>query len=373
MDPDSTAAKTARSLAASYGVIHACVDFATVTAVFRAARALHPDLLTPFTLIVGYDLIAFGLQYPLGAIVDRFRAARAALGVGLLVTLGSVLLIPVSGVLTMLAAGLGNALYHLGAGARVLEAAEGRAAPAGVFVAPGALGLGLGIWFGRQASAPVWPLAVLVGLCWVMARLVRGPAPASEPSHLRIRMGRSAETVSVWPAILGLLMLSVMIRSFVGFAGTYQCPKTALIAWGLPLAGCLGKLLGGFVSDRLGWLETTVGALVLSAPLLAWSGGSAYVVLPALLVFQATMPVTLTAVYLLFPTRPATAFGLPCLGLIAGAFPTFLPFGRHLYGSHSFLVLILLSALAMLISLWLLGVRTRHGGWSSGIPGTTPA
>jgi hypothetical protein len=94
---------------------------------------------------------------------------------------------------------------------------------------------------------------------------------------------------------------------------------------------------------------------------------------PALLIFQATMPVTLTAVYLLFPARPATAFGLPCLGLIAGALPTFFPAGRHLYGSHSFLVLILLSALAMLIALWLLGVRTHRGGWSGSIRGTAPA
>jgi FSR family fosmidomycin resistance protein-like MFS transporter len=365
MDPGRTTAETALTLGVSYGLIHACVDFATVTAVFRAARALRPDLLTPFTLIVGYDLIAFGLQYPLGVVIDRWRAARAALGVGLLVALGAVLLIPVSGALTMLAAGLGNALYHVGAGARVLGAAEGRAAPAGIFVAPGALGLGMGIWYGRQASGPVWPLAILVGLCWVVAASIRHTPTDGEPRHPSFRTGPK----TLWSAILGLLLLSVMIRSFVGFAGTYQCPKTSLLAWGLPLAGCLGKLLGGFVSDRLGWLETTVGALVLSAPFIAWSGGSVYLALPALLVFQATMPVTLTAVYLLFPTRPATAFGLPCLALIAGALPTFYPFARHLYGSYSFLALILLSALAMLIGLWLLGIRARD--WSGRAHGAT--
>ncbi len=175
----------------------------------------------------------------------------------------------------------------------------------------------------------------------------------------------------MWLGTLGLLMVSVMIRSFVGFAGPYQCAKTPLLVWGLPLAGCLGKLLGGFVSDRLGWLETTVGALVVAAPFIAWSGGSIYVALPALLVFQATMPVTLTAVYLLFPKRPATAFGLPCLALIAGALPTFYPFGRRLYGSHSFFALILLSALAMLIGLWLLGIRARD--WPGRVRSATTA
>jgi FSR family fosmidomycin resistance protein-like MFS transporter len=360
MDGSSVAKRTTGGLALGYGVIHACVDFATVTAVFRAGRLLHAGVLTPFALVVSYDILAFALQCPLGAVVDRFRATRGAVGLGLLFTLASVLLVPVSGVATMLAAGIGNALYHLGAGARVLEAAEGRSAPAGFFVAPGALGLGLGIWFGRQGTLPAWPLALLIGLCWPVAWKLSAHAPGGEAPHSRVQVRRHEASSAVWPIILSLVLLSVMVRSFVGFAGDYQCPKTTLLAWGLPLAGFSGKLLGGMISDRLGWLETTVGALLLSAPFIAWNGGSVYLVLPALLVFQTTMPVTLTAVYLLFPEKPAMAFGLPSLALVLGALPTFYPLGRPLYQDRVLFGLVLLSGLAVLGALHRLGIRLRY-------------
>ena len=165
---------------------------------------------------------------------------------------------------------------------------------------------------------------------------------------------------------MAALLVSVAVRSFVGFGGPYEVPKTVTMKVGLPLAGFAGKLAGGFVADRAGWLETSVVALLVSAPLIAFAGSSPSIMLGGLLLFQTTMPVTLVAVYLLLPTRPATAFGLPCLALIAGALPTFYPAGQQLYGAHTFLALILTSAVAVVVGLRLLGVRriraSRTGG-----------
>jgi MFS transporter, FSR family, fosmidomycin resistance protein len=353
-------------LAAVYGAMHMAVDFATVTSVYRAARSVGLGAglpvagglgLGPFELVLGYDLMAFGLQLPLGILTDLLKGARIALVGGLVLALAGLCAIPVSAVATMVLAGLGNALFHLGAGAVVLSAAQGRAGPAGVFVAPGALGLGLGIWFGRTGVAPAWPIAGLVVAGLVASFFLRHPEPEGvplAPAHTPANELKRA----AWLAVLALLVVSVGIRSFVGFAGTYQCNKTSLLIMaGVPVAGFLGKLFGGFVSDRLGWIDTTVGALLVSAPLIAYSGGSPYAAVVGLLIFQMTMPVTLTAAYVALPTMPATAFGLPCLALIAGALPTFYPWGRAVYGSHLFLGLILASALAIYLALVLLGIR----------------
>lgn len=126
--------------------------------------------------------------------------------------------------------------------------------------------------------------------------------------------------------------------------------ELSLVAFG-------GKLLGGFIADRIGWIICSVGALLISVPLIAYGGHSAATVLTGLLIFQMTMPVTLYAVYLLLPQKPATAFGLPCLALIIGASPTFYHFGRSFYGSTTFAILILLSAAAVAVGLKLLRVR----------------
>jgi FSR family fosmidomycin resistance protein-like MFS transporter len=351
-------AKGALLLAAICGAIHMAVDFATVTATYRAARAVAgPGFFGPFEIVLGYDLMAFGLQLPLGVATDLLRWARIALVGGLVLTLAGLFAVPVSVVGTMALAGLGNALFHLGAGAMVLSAAQGRAGPAGVFVAPGALGLGLGIWFGRGGVAPAWPISALVVIGLVAAFLLEDPKPSGVPLAPAHKPAKDLGRVAC-VAVLGLLLVSVAIRSFVGFAGTYQCDKTSmLIIAGVPLAGFAGKLVGGFVSDRIGWIDTSVGALLVSAPLIAYSGGVPYTALAGLFVFQITMPVTLTATYLLMPKMPATAFGLPTLALIAGAVPTFYPWGRRMYGSHLFLALIVTSALAVYLGLVLLGMR----------------
>ena len=346
-------------LAAVYGVLHAVVDLCTVTSVFRAAHRSASALLSPFYLVVGYDVLAFALQFPLGLVVDRLRAARSALLVGLGSIAVALLCIPVSATATMVAAGVGNAIFHISAGALVLAASRDRAAPssvvaapAGVYVAPGALGLGLGMWVGRL-SWPVWPLGLLLGAAIVVAALVRvGPAAPATSGTTGGKLGARE-----WWLALSTLLLSVAVRSFVGFGGPYEVPRTATMMVGLPLVACAGKLAGGFVADRIGWLEASVGALLVSAPFIAFGGSSPALLLGGLLLFQTTMPVTLVAVYLLLPDKPATAFGLPCLALIAGALPTFYPAGKQLYGAHTFLAMILASAVAVVVGLRLLGIR----------------
>jgi MFS transporter, FSR family, fosmidomycin resistance protein len=346
------AAGGALRLAVIYGVLHAVVDLCTVAAVYRAATHVGSELLSSFYLVVGYDVMAFALQSPLGLLVDRLRASRAALLVGLASVAAALICVPTSAVATMAAAGLGNALFHISAGAPVLAASRGRAAPAGIYVAPGALGLGLGMWVGGQGSWPIWPLGLLLAAGVIAAVVTRvSPALFDDPPSSAPRSARDRSVA------LGALLLSVAVRSFVGFGAPFKVPRGATLTRGLPLVGFGGKLVGGLVADRLGWLETSAAGLLLSAPLIAFGASSTWTVLLGLLLFQTTMPVTLTAVYLLLPSKPATAFGLPCLALIAGALPTFYPAGKELYGASTFLALILTSTVAVVVGLRLIGVR----------------
>jgi FSR family fosmidomycin resistance protein-like MFS transporter len=362
---------------AIYGVIHALVDAACVTAVVRASRGSTVGDLGAFWTVAGYDWLAFGLQFPLGLLVDRLRLARASMIVG--AALAALVLAPgpIPALATIVAAGVGNALFHLGAGGLVLRSSGGRAAPAGVFVAPGALGLGLGLWMGRTGRGSTFPIYVALAFAVIALITLDKDGLKWEPSKgshtLRLPTGTPTPLASLglarwsaagkagglptrlaplpWLILLMLLLASVGVRSFVGFGACFQCPGGLAVVIGLPAAGFLGKLAGGFVADRLGWLRVSAGALLLSLPLIAFSGGSLALALPGVLLFQSTMAVTLVAVYALMPRWPATAFGLPCLALIAGAFPTFAPAGRQLFGRWTFALLIALSAVALVLAL----------------------
>lgn len=346
-----------KALAWIYGFVHALVDASCVMVVFRAIGVHDLSATDAFAIVIAYDLIAFGSQVVFGWMTDRAGAPRAALCGGIAATALGAVVLTANAWAAMVLVGLGNALYHLGAGAFVLRLSPQRAAPAGVFVAPGALGLGLGLWLGKNPGAfPLWPLPVLLIASLGAVLLVRNPpfVPSPSPPAAPLPKARVA-----WLVIL--LLVSVAVRSFVGMGGTHALPRSTITLFAIPLAAFGGKALGGLLSDRIGWLQSSVGALLLSAPLIAFGGTHALLLIPGLLLFQMTMPVTLSAVSLVMPGRTATAFGWTTLALIAGALPTFFPWGKALYHPATFLALAAGSAAAMFVALRWLGDEARRG------------
>lgn len=339
---------------AVYGIIHALVDAACVVAVVRASHQGSASTMSAFWTVLSYDLLAFALQFPLGLLADRLGLARVSMILGVFLSALVVAPVPMAALPIMLMAGVGNALFHLGAGGLVLSSTD-KAGPAGFFVGPGALGLGLGLWMGRTGWGSTFPIHV--ALVFTLAVLLVLDRP---PKQRRgVQPSRDTHPPLLAAGILSLLLLSVLVRAFVGFGACYQCPAGWALALGAPLAACTGKVLGGMLADRVGWLAASVGGLLLSLPLIALSGGSLWIALPGVLFFQSTMAVTLLAVSRLMPTWSCSAFGLPSLFLVLGSLPTFYPEGRQLYGGANFALFIALSTAALALALYLLNRRAQ--------------
>ena len=339
------------------GTIHALVDLVCVTAVLRALGVHPTDATGTYTVVVGYDLIAFAAQLPLGLLADRVKALRAATVAGIVLS-GLAVFTTGRAEVTMVMAGIGNALFHIGAGGMVLARAGGRATPAGVFVAPGSIGLGLGLWLGPRTDIPIWPLLALGAVA--LAVVVPMKAPVQTDTARSAEQGRELPARPELAA-LALLLLSVTVRGFVESVGCQWCPKTAYLMVALPLVGFMARLLGGYASDRLGWVETSLGALLLSAPLIAFNHGSLVPALTGLLFFQMTMPVTLMAVWQIMPRKPATAFGFPCVGLVVGTILSGEAPIRTMLDGQFLFGLVAASATALLLALELIGVRRKGG------------
>jgi len=313
--------RTSLAGSAWLGGAHLVIDAVCVTSVLRAAPPKDSLAASALVFVLAYDVFAFAGQAPLGWLIDRFGVRRGAALAGVLLTTLALLVGSQAGYAVVLLASLGNALFHVGAGAMVLAGAEDRAAPSGVFVAPGAVGLGLGLLLGRRfVTVPFWPslfaLAAAVAIVALVPARIAAQGRPKPPSHLK---------AGALAGVALLLSVSVAVRSLVGSVGCDACDKTLFLAIAVPLAGFCGKFAGGFLADRFGWIDLSTVALLASAPLLAFSRGDPWLALPGLLLFQMTMPVTLAAMFRLMPGRPGLAFGLLCLALIAGALPTFLP------------------------------------------------
>jgi FSR family fosmidomycin resistance protein-like MFS transporter len=344
------------------GLVHAIVDASTVTAVLRASHlgVVPPEL--AFAIVVSYDVIAFGSQVLFGVLFDRLRNPGAAVTLGLVLTAFGLVASSSNPTVTVTVASVGNALFHLGAGAMVLSGGLTRAAPSGLFVGPGALGLAFGLFYGSRSShGPLWPLLALTlaaTLLFVAAQWLRPyrllPAQRSRPPVPTPRVSHSV------PLVLALLLASITVRSLVGLSAARGYPRTELLILGLPIAAFLGKSLGGYLADRIGWLELSVGALLLSLPFIAFRAPTPWLLF-GLFAFQMTMPVTLTAVARLMPNRLATAFGWTCLALILGALPTMFPWGLPLCAREMLGVWILVGTVCLTFGLHALGIPTKLG------------
>ncbi|HEY3061760.1 MAG TPA: MFS transporter [Chloroflexota bacterium] len=179
----------------------------------------------------------------------------------------------------LIAGGIGTAIFH-----PVSAAMAGASAPAnargrwlGLYVTAGSFGLAFGPWaIGKLASdgdvTRIWPI-MLPGL--VVTAIVALLAPRSRtPTQRNVPL---RETVRRYGRVLSALVLVSVLRALSGAAIVTFIPLLAtqrgatLDQATLPLtayllAGAVGGLLGGYVSDRAGRDRTIVISLLLSVP-----------------------------------------------------------------------------------------------------------
>jgi FSR family fosmidomycin resistance protein-like MFS transporter len=305
-------------------MVHGLVDLSCAFLIFRDVATLDMERGTMVLLFLLYNVVAFAGQAPAGLLADRLTwyGPLAALGVAmaaLALFIGTKHII-----VAIVVIATGNALFHVGAGAQVLQSSGGRSTESGVFVGPGAVGLFVGAWLAGQSGLPNrWIIAgaLLLSvpfLLYLSRRLSRRQGDVeSLPSP---PLPSKALTLALLCAIL--LLGSVTVRALVGgaVAGSWRGVDTTVLM-GLAMAACCGKMLGGFFSDRLGWARTSVTALLLSLPLVTYLVLEPVAAIAGMLIFQMTMPVTLKAVHHLMPERPGLSFGLPCVALIVGSLP----------------------------------------------------
>jgi hypothetical protein len=73
------------------GAAHLVVDAVCVTSVYRACPLADSALASALAFVLGYDLLAFAGQAPLGWLIDRWSLRRGAALTGLVLTAAALL------------------------------------------------------------------------------------------------------------------------------------------------------------------------------------------------------------------------------------------------------------------------------------------
>jgi FSR family fosmidomycin resistance protein-like MFS transporter len=327
-----------------YSMSHALVDAACGAILFAIAASGRAEPQYLFQLIVVYNILAFSTQPIFGLLVDLFRIPVYSAVLGILLVATATLLQPVP-LLAVLLASFGNALFHVGGGVIVLDLTPGKAALPGIYVAPGALGLMIGIMIGKTGHFTAWPFLLLLIVTAALILIVPRPEPAASrnpPADLK------------WfETVILLLLVSVAIRSMVGLSLVLPWKSNPALLIVLTLAVVLGKALGGILGDKFGWTTVAVSGLIVSAPLLTFFAQIPAIAILGIFLFNLSMPITLICLASMLPGRSGFAFGLTTLALIVGALPTFTQL-RVLTSQQTFIfATILLSVTALYAGLQL--------------------
>jgi len=296
-----------------YSLTHFLVDFACALFMFHYAMA-SPDGIF-FVLI--YNFCAFALQMPFGLFVDYWNRNAVVAAIGCFFISMAFLLSSFLGCAVFLI-GIGNALFHVGAGTDVLNSSTEKSALLGVFVSPGAFGIFFGTMYGAKDLLlfRFYPfLMILVGVLILLLDYL--PEKNLHSRNVQV----SFEGINIRDALIAVLsfFLVVCVRSYLGglkfIWGTKWYWSYFLIC-----AVVFGKMLGGILSDKLGIERVAVISTALSAVCFF---ASDYPVLGVIgiLCFNMTMPITLWAIAKVFKNARGFSFGLLTLALFLGFLP----------------------------------------------------
>ena len=271
-----------------------------------------------------YNFCAFALQLPIGMIADllsqRYEDRNIA---ATLITMAGIFLTCIGAFLSPLVTGLGNALFHSGGGILTINEDDDngfKGRGLGVFVAPGALGLALGmLYYGSDLYGTILAVVevLLIGLglaLWLLHK--------REKVSLRFSLSDG-----IWTKIF-ICFLVVVIRSLCGMAIVFPWKNSDWRIIVSVFALALGKSAGGFFAARFGIRKTVILSLSLCFITYFFSGNMV-MGLVSLFLFNMTMPITLYLLAKEMKGMPGFAFGILTFALFIGYLPVLYGYVRN--------------------------------------------
>ena len=305
-----------------YTILHFLVDFACAVLLYFHSYPFLQDAVNILYAFLLYNFFAFAIQLPIGIWADYINKNNLFVLIGCLLVMVAYLCAPL-GIIACVIAGIGNACFHIGAGIDVLNLSNKKAAPSGIFVSSGALG----IFLGAQSfmDTPIMPTVFMILLSfggYLLHRLYQTYGNMLSNTTLKY-------TLSPFQIfMITCLCITVLLRSYTGFVLAFEWKSPFIIGLLFTFGVVLGKAFGGILGDKFGFKTIAIISLTLSAICFysafqnnIWGILSGTI---GVLLFNMTMPITLTALTNFMPSQKGMAFGLLTFMLFLGGLPALL-------------------------------------------------
>ena len=272
---------------------------------------LYPDNpAVAFIIFIGYNVLAFVTQSPVGIFIDKYNKPKIFLGVSIIMVLLGYALSSFW-VFAVLMIGMGNSFFHVAGGKYITDKSGNDISHLGIFVSTGAVGLVLGQRYLSFVALPYLFFAILF-LCTPLVIF-------SEDSNT-ILYPEEYENKDSATHVMLMVMAVVLARSFVGKAVSADFTLSAHIFLIIALATALGKAVGGVCAKLFGVRLTTYVSMAVAAICLTLGTGNPYTFILGIFAFNFTMPITLYYANILQKGKEGFAFGTLAAALAPGYF-----------------------------------------------------
>ncbi len=261
------------------------------------------SLLHASSLIVLYNVLAFAMQLPAGILIDKYGRAKILICCSLLASALAVIVFSVSPLVSVVLMGFCSAFYHTGGGKLALETFSGEAKGTGMFASLGVLGLTIGGLLGYYGFIASSVFVVLLVSCTVGIYLI-------DFENVKSKVGNFSQTIGSYDLFVILLVIAIAIRSIIWNIYSSGNAINSQIILAIGVAAMLGKLLGGFLADAIGWKRYSAVCLLFAAPLLFFHEHSYIELVAGIFLLQSLTSVGVSALYKFMPSSPATVAGL---------------------------------------------------------------
>ncbi len=280
-----------------------------------------------------YNLLAFGGQYPVAIWLEKIGAHKKFLTGAYLMNLTAIVLFPLLPPLSVVLTGIASAVYHVAGGS--VCARENRAVHIGLFAAPGVAGLIAGGYFAWKGPDLNWILLAATGVFLLLLHVTKlpeignnNPANRQKPDVLPDRHD----------LVMIILLMVITLRSAVW--NIFQLLHEHNYTWLLAIAGSAfaGKIIGGWLADRIGWRLYVFLSLFSAAPLIHFFRNEMLLFCIGIGLLQSGIPAT-TAL-LIGVANGKTERGIALsfgTAIIAGAFVFSIP-AHYFSGSFSWVI-----------------------------------
>lgn len=283
---------------------------------------------------VVYNLIAFALQPVIGYLADKYNLYYYCILLGLLLPMIAVN-IPSVGVLAIMISTIGNAMYHVGGGVISVNLFPDKVAPTGVFVAPGAIGVFLGI---NLATIDSNYSLILSAIAFIVLAVIYFVFNRRLPENKYTKLNKNLVKISI------LVMVIVFVRGFIGYHLLLPWKSDLILGIILVIAIFLGKFFGGILADKFGLKKIAIFGLATSLPLLILGYGYPIIAIIGAMLFNLTMAITLYVIIYSCGKYKGFAFGLTTLAL----FISYLPSAFGLVFEYNIIYVIIYSLLVVI-------------------------